>query len=146
DRERRLDVSYGSLVADVDGDRRADCVMLAGDKRSDDVRTQVLVYVQAKSGDAASPLFGAKGVPSQLLRIAGFAGSPQLVDVDGDGRRDFVCGAVRVDGALDVARAAGSGTLDAEMYVYRNRGAAFSERPDLVFRVAVKAEGLRNAR
>lgn len=148
DRERRLDVSYGSHVADVDGDRRIDCVMLAGDKRSDDVRTQVLVYVQGKAGapDPSSPLFGGKGLPTQLLRIGGFAGSPDIVDVDGDGRRDLVLGSVRVDGALDVAKVAGEGALDAEIYVFKNRGGAFNERPDLTFPVQVKAEGLRKSR
>jgi hypothetical protein len=148
DRDRRLDVSYSSMVADLDNDRRADCVMFAGDKRSDDVRTQVLVYLQGRSGapDPASPLFGAQGLPTQLLRIAGFAGSPQLVDVDGDGRRDLVLGAVRLDGAFDMAKAAGNGTLDAEIYVYLNRGKGFSDKPDLTYDMAVKAEGLRKSR
>jgi VCBS repeat protein len=148
DRERRLDVSYGSHVADVDGDLRADCVMLAGDKRSDDVRTQVLVYVQGKAGapDPASPLFGAKGLPTQLLRIGGFAGSPAIVDVDGDGRRDLVLGSVRLDGTLDVAKVTGNGSLDAELYVFKNRGAGFADRPDLTFPVQLKAEGLRKTR
>jgi hypothetical protein len=148
DRERRLDVSYGSYVADVDGDRRADCVMIAGDKRSEDVRTQVLVYVQGKAGApaASSPLFGGKGLPTQLLRISGFGGSPEVVDVDGDGRRDLVLGSVRLDGSLDVAKVTGKGALDAELYVFRNTGAAFSERPDLTFNVQVKAEGLRTTR
>jgi len=148
DRDRRLDVSYSSQVADLDGDRRTDCVMLAGDKRSEDARTQVLVFLQGKSGapDPASPLFGAKGLPTQLLRIGGFAGSPSLVDVDGDGRRDFVVGAVRIDGAFDAVRAAGRGKLDVSLYVYRNVGKGFSDRPELSFDMSVKADGLRGSR
>ncbi len=148
DRERRLDVSYSSLVADLDGDRRCDCVMFAGDKRSDDVRTQVLVFLQGKSGapDPASPLFGSKGLPTQLLRIGGFAGSPVLVDVDGDGRLDLVVGAVRLDGAFDAIRAAGNGRLDASLYVYKNTGKGFSDKPVLSFDISLKADGLRGAR
>jgi hypothetical protein len=148
DRERRLDVSYSSLAADLDGDRRCDCVMFAGDKRSDDVRTQVLVFLQGKSGapDAASPLFGSKGLPTQLLRIGGFAGSPVLVDVDGDGRPDLVVGAVRLDGAFDAIRAAGNGRLDASLYVYKNTGKGFTDKPVLAFDISIKADGLRGAR
>jgi hypothetical protein len=148
DRERRLDVSYSSLVADLDGDHRCDCIMFAGDKRSDDVRTQVLVFLQGKSGapDPASPLFGAKGLPTQLIRIGGFAGSPTLVDVDGDGRPDLVVGSVRLDGAFDAVRAAGNGRLDASLYVYKNRGNGFSDKPVLTFDISMKAEGLRTSR
>jgi hypothetical protein len=148
DRDRRLDVSYSSLVADIDSDRRIDCVMLAGDKRSEDARTQVLVFVNGRSGapDPNSPLFGAKGLPTQLLRIGGFAGSPSVVDVDGDGRRDFVVGAVRLDGAFDAVRAAGRGKLDVSLHVFRNNGKGFAERPDLTLDMAVKADGLRGSR
>lgn len=146
DRERRLDVSYGAHTADLDGDRRADCVFFAGDRRASDVRTQVLVYSQAKSGTAEAPLFGPEGLPAQLLRVGGFAGGAQLVDVDGDGRRDLVYGAVRLDGALDAVRASREGSLDAQVYVHRNRGAAFSDRPELLFDVTVPAEGLRKRR
>jgi hypothetical protein len=66
--------------------------------------------------------------------------------VDGDGRRDLVLGAVRVDGAFDMMKAAGNGTLEAEVYVYLNRGNGFSDKPDLTYEIAVKAEGLRKSR
>ena len=61
DRKRRLDVTYAGHAADINGDGRADCVMIAGDYATDDVRTQVLVFLQ--SGE---PLFGAKGVPNRV--------------------------------------------------------------------------------
>ncbi|MCE9637763.1 MAG: VCBS repeat-containing protein [Planctomycetes bacterium] len=144
DRKRRFDVSYTALTADIDGDHRADCVLLAGDKNSDDVRTQVLLYTQAGRPGAA-PLFGEKGLPTQLVVIAGFAGTPRLIDVDGDGRPDLTAGSMRLD-ALDAVAAAAKGTIDAEMYVYLNTGAAFSRTPALTFPVSLKADGLRKAR
>jgi hypothetical protein len=144
DRRRRFDVSYSAQTADLDGDRRTDCVLFAGDKNSDDVRTQILLYTQ-KGGSEASPLFGDKGLPRQLLVVAGFAGTPRLVDVDGDGRADLTAGSMRLD-ALDAVAAAAKGTLDAELYVYRNRGGVLSRTPDLTFPLSVRAEGLRKGR
>ena len=142
DRSRRLDVSYQAHAADLDGDRRVDAVFLAGDRRSDDVRTQVLVFTQSRDGSFLLPK---DGVPRQLLVVAGFAGAPRLDDVDGDGRPDLVLGALRVD-AIDAVRAAAAGTLDAELYVYLNRGGRFSEAPDVRFAARLAADGLRHAR
>jgi hypothetical protein len=150
DAQRRLDVSYRALAADLDGDKKTDSVIIAGDQRSEDVRTQVLVFLQGKAGsgaalDPSSPLYGA-GVPRQLLVVAGFAGNPDLRDVDGDGRLDFVVGSLRVD-TLDALRAASMDSIDAEVYVYRNDGEGkLSSKPDLAHRVRLKVEGLRKAR
>lgn len=150
DQRRRLDVSYVSLLEDLDGDKKADNVIVAGDQRSSEVRTQILVFVQGKPGpgttfDAASPLYGKSGVPAQLLVIAGFAGDPALDDIDNDGLPDLIVGSLRVD-TLDALRAAGSDAIDADVYVYKNRGGTFSPRPDLSWRVALKVEGLRRGR
>jgi hypothetical protein len=147
DRGRRLDLSFASLAGDLDGDGRSDCVVVAGDRRSEDPRTQVLVYRQgAGRGGAAptpeAPLFGARGVPGQLLLIGGFAGSPDLADVDGDGRPDLVIGRVKLD-AVGALRAASSGSIEAELFVYRNRAGEFSANPDLAETTDVAAEGLR---
>ncbi len=133
DRGRLFDVSWGAHAADLNGDRRVDCVMLAGDQRARDVRTQVLVYVQpaggnAGAGPAGSPLFGADGIPQQVLVIGGFAGEARLDDVDGDGRPDLVVSALRPD-LLDKIGARDS--VEVELYVYRNRGGRFSTHPDL---------------
>ena len=59
DFERAVDVSHATRVCDLDGDGRADLVIFARDKNSDDVRTQVLVYVQARA--KGQPPFGAEG-------------------------------------------------------------------------------------
>lgn len=146
DRRRLLDVSYAALTSDLDGDRRADYVLVAGDQDADEPRAQVALYTRAPAGEeTGTPLFGERGVPSQLLIVAGVAGSPELVDVDGDGLADLVLGAVRFD-ALDALRAATGSTIDAELYVYLNRRGRFSKRPDMTGVIAIEARGLRRAR
>jgi hypothetical protein len=146
DRRRLYDVSYAALSSDLDGDRRADYVLVAGDQDSDEPRAQVALYTRAPPAkETERPLFGEKGRPTQLLVVAGIAGSPQLFDVDGDGLEDLVLGALRFD-ALDAIRAATGSTLDAELYVYRNRRGRFSKQPDLTGEVSISAKGLRRAR
>ena len=144
DTARQLDVSFSSHALQLDEDGQGDCVVFAGDKRSDKVRTQVLVYGrQADAGDRA-PLFGPDGLPRQLIVIAGFAGYPDFDDVDGDGLADLVVGSFRPD-LIDQIRSASSKRLDLELYVYLNRGGVFSKRPDLTHKLAVSLEdsGLR---
>jgi len=141
DRSRELDVSYNAKSLDLDGDKRADCILTAGDKRSKDVRTQVLVFLQKAVKPGESPLFGKDGVPMQLLVLDGFARPLGLEDVDGDGRPDFVAGAVRPD-LIDGLRAAASERIDAELYVYRNTGSGFSKKPDLSYKLSIRAGGL----
>ncbi len=141
DRARELDVSYLARSLDLDGDHRVDCVFSAGDKRSKDVRTQVLVFLSRLAKPGEAPLFGAHGVPSQVLVLDGFARPVGFEDVDGDGRPDFVAGAVRPD-LIDGLRAAASERIDAELYVYKNTGTGFSKRPDLVHNVSIQAGGL----
>ncbi|MDZ4772362.1 MAG: VCBS repeat-containing protein [Planctomycetota bacterium] len=140
-RARELDVSYLAKSLDLDGDQRVDCVFSAGDKRSKDVRTQVLVFLSkfVKTGEAA--LFGNEGTPSQLLLLDGFARPIGFEDVDGDGKPDFVAGAVKPD-LIDGLRAAASERIDAELYVYKNTGVGFSKRPDLVHKISIQAGGL----
>ncbi len=138
DRGRRLDISYHAALAHLDDDRRVDCVIFAGDKRSTDVRTQVLVFAQDVSAED-SPLFGEEGRPSQVLVLAGFAGVPRLLDVNGDRRDDLVVGSIRPD-LFDTITGAASDGIDAEFYVYLNRGGAFSRRPDLTATVRISTE------
>lgn len=144
DRGRRFDVSYSAHAADLDGDRRVDCVILAGDQRSDKVRTQILVYTQNAAAVAGEPpLFGDRGRPRQLLVIAGFAGGASLEDINGDGRADLVLAAFRPD-LLDALGVGGTDRLEAELYVFLNRGGEFSKRPDLTQLIRVPATGLRH--
>ncbi len=135
DRSRRLDASYSAHLVEIDGDRRADYMVFAGDKRSEDVRAQGLVFTRA-SVKEGPPLFGANGRPSDLLVFGGFVSSPQFRDLDGDGRVDLSLRAVRPD-LLDQLRSATSEAIDAELYVYRNQGGRFSRQPDLVWRHSI---------
>jgi hypothetical protein len=143
DRSRELDVSYSARVLDLDGDGRTDCVIFAGDKRSKDVRTQALIFLQGPSRDAnhtpgADPLFGAQGLPTQLLVFGGFARALGLEDVDGDGRPDLLVGAIEPD-LIDELRTASTERIEAELYVYRNTGHGFTKRPDLTRKLSLPA-------
>lgn len=137
DRARRLDLSYSAHAADLDGDGRADCVLLAGDQRSRRTGTQVLVFRQGPW----KGLFGERGLPDQLLVLAGFARFPELADVDGDGRPDLAVTTFRPD-AIDLLRSARTEEVDTELLVFLNRGGAFSTRPDLAFPVRLQARNL----
>ncbi|MHC4106508.1 MAG: FG-GAP repeat domain-containing protein [Planctomycetota bacterium] len=146
DRARRFDVSYSAHAADLNGDDRVDCVMFAGDQRAEEVRTQVLVFVQgAGRGEAAqppeAPLFGRAGIPQQVLVIAGFAGAASLDDVDGDGRPDLVAMSFRPD-LLDTIK--GRDNIEVELYVYRNQGGLFSRQPDLKYVIRFPTKDLED--
>ncbi|MBM3991482.1 MAG: VCBS repeat-containing protein [Planctomycetes bacterium] len=138
DTARRLDASYSSHAVDLDLDRRADCVIFAGDKRSEDVRTQGLFFTQAGSKDGPAP-FGAQGRPSSLLVFAGFVSGPRFVDLDGDRYPELVLRAVRPD-LIDQLRSASSKAIDAELYIYRNRRGVFSRQPDVTWKRTIPLE------
>jgi len=129
DESRKLDASYSALAVDLDLDHRADCAIFAGDKRSDDVRTQGLFFTQAavKEGPA---LFGPEGRPASLLVFAGFVFEPRFRDLDGDGYPELVLRTVRPD-LIDQIRSASTQTIDADLYVYRNRHGVLARQPDL---------------
>ena len=146
DRGRRLDLAYSAHVADLNGDGKTDCVVLAGDRKSEDPRTQVLVYLQGvgrgrAAKTSAAPLFGPRGIPQQLLLVGGFAGAPQITDVDGDGAPDLVVGRIDVD-PVDAIRAATSGKLSADLYIYLNRRGRFSKVPDSTHTIDLPVKNL----
>lgn len=146
DRSRRMDISFNSHATDLDRDGRMDCVILAGEQRSEDQATQVLVYVQGKGkGRSAQtgdePLFGNKGIPQQLLKVGGFVGSTDLTDVDGNGYPDLVMGTINID-TLDAVSAAASGKLDASLYVYLNQKGTLSRQPNLNRTVSLPVDKL----
>ena len=135
DRTRVLDASYSAHAVDLDRDRRADCVIFAGDKRSEDVRTQALFFAQAAVAEGPA-LFGQEGRPSSLLVFAGFVADPTFRDLDGDGYPELVLETVRPD-LIDQIRSASSESIDADLHVYRNRRGVLARQPDLTRRHAV---------
>jgi hypothetical protein len=141
DRERELDASYSAHALDTAGDGRADVAIFASDKRSSDVRTQLLLFVQgAGRGDALqtaeAPLFGPRNLPQQLLVLGGFVAGTSFEDLDGDRRPDMFVRAVRPD-LIDQLRSASTETIDADVYVYRNVIGLFAKHPDLSWRVNI---------
>lgn len=135
DRTRRLDTSYSSHIVDLDNDRRADCFVFAGDKRSSDVRAQGLVFTQRGAGEGPA-LFGANGRPSALMVFGGFVAGPSFSDLDGDGWADLTLRAVRPD-LIDQLRSVANESIEAEFYVYRNQNGRFGKQPDLVWRHSI---------
>jgi len=138
DRKRRLDASYSADALDLDGDRRCDVAIFAGDTRAEEVRTQLLSFLSRASpvpGAMRNP-FGERGVPQDLLVLAGFVASADFDDLDGDGLSELVARTVRPD-LIDQLRSAASETIDAELFAYRNIAGRMARRPQLSWRYTV---------
>ena len=150
DRERQLDISYSAHVTDLNGDSRADCVFIAGNRRANEVRTQVLLYVQGSKGRGPAattpeaPLFGPAGIPATLLQLAGFAGFPQLEDINGDGRPELSITTFRPD-LIDAMRAQSAKSIDIGWSIFINRGGSFQRRADVQSNLTLKAPDLDGA-
>lgn len=137
-----LDPSFSVWLTDFDANRRVDSVLFAKDRGSSEIRTQVLFFphLQKKAED---PLFN-KGVPGQLLVLAGFPTTPSLDDIDGNGFPDLSVISWRVDvlGELRTA-AAEEKSIDVELYVFLNRHGKFSRHPDLTFKTTLGGDVLK---
>ncbi len=138
DEARELDASYSAHAVDLDLDGRADCAIFAGDKRSDDVRTQGLFFTQAGVRDGP-PLFGRDGRPASLLVFAGFVSDPAFRDLDSDGFPELVLRTVRPD-LIDQIRSASTESIDADLFVYRNRRGVLARAPDVARSHAIALE------
>lgn len=151
DKSRRLDISYSAHIADFNADRRADCLFVAGSKRSKNARSQVLVYVQGSKGRGraattpAAPLFGPIGAPFQSILLAGFAGFPRVEDIDGDGRADLSIATFRPD-LIDVMRSNVQKSIELGWSVFLNRGGTFRKKSDLQTKLELSAKSFERAR
>lgn len=124
DFRRRLDVSFYAMVRDIDRDRLPDLLFVARNVDSEDIRSQILLYPQ----EAGKPLT-ANSLPRQLLLVAGFVGSPQLTDVNGDGELDLAFTVFRPD-VLDQVRSLATQSIALEFLVYLGTRTGFSSKPD----------------
>jgi len=141
DEDRRLDSSYEAQAVDLDRDQRADYVVFASDKRSDDVRTQGLCYLQAdaRRTEGARPFLDPEGSPSGVLVFAGFLMDPGFRDLDGDGDPELVLSTLRPD-LIDQIRSAASQSLDVELFAYHNERGTLARRPSLAHTFSLRLD------
>jgi len=137
DERRALDVSFASLLGDVNGDGRMDWVLAAGDQRASKPRTQVLVHFQRVPGSSEEPRFSS--TPDQVLVLDGFAGDVRLCDLNGDGRLDLSLVALRPD-LLQAITQGSTDRYELEQYIYLNEGGALSRRPILAEKLSFRSE------
>jgi len=139
DEQITLDPSFSVWLCDFDRDLRVDSLLFAKDRDSSDIRTQVLFFKHLPK--AEDPLFN-KGVPKQLIVLAGFPTSPALDDIDGNGLPDLSVISWRVD-VLDQLTAGEERSIDVELYVFLNRRGQFSRHPNLTFKTTLEGDVLR---
>jgi hypothetical protein len=137
DARRALDVSFASLLADIDGDGRLDWVLVVGDQRASKPRTQVLVHLQKIPSSEAPERF--QSTPDQVLVLDGFAGDTRLYDLNGDGLLDLSRVALRPDLLQAIAQSS-SDRYELEQYIYLNEGGQLSRRPILAEKLSFQTE------
>ncbi|MGE0145627.1 MAG: FG-GAP repeat domain-containing protein [Planctomycetota bacterium] len=131
-----LNPSDSVQLADMDGDGRSDVVVVTAVASTDQLQSRVEVFLQGGDGSFAEK-------PADRLLLEGFVEIPRLNDVDGDGRIDLTIGSLDTD-VVAALTSGGSGTLDAQLNVFRNDfvGARprFGRPLALAERVAVSAK------
>lgn len=129
-RDTGIDMSANQYVLDLNGDQRSDFVMFSRDLNSKKVFTQILIYLNHTNSDKEPALFGAEGIPQQLLKIAGLPSNAQWEDVNCDGYPDLSFVTFRPD-LLDQAKTLASRSIEFQFLSFINRAGSFSRRPDL---------------
>jgi hypothetical protein len=150
DKERMLDISHSAHVIDLNRDRRADCVFIVGNASAEDIRAQLLVYVQGAGGKGPrattpeAPLFGPRGFPQQLIGLGGFVAAPSFSDVNQDGYPDLALATFEPD-LIDAIRSRG-GNLDLGFSVFMNEAGTLSSRASLQTTITLKARSIERGR
>jgi len=138
-----VDFTFSAQAGDLDGDKRAEVLIVYSHSQDNEVQSTVEVYRQ--HGDD-EPMFDK---PAEKLRLQGFCNEPRLQDVDGDNKPDLVIGTLRPD-VLDALTSGGGKTFEGQINLFRSRftatGGRFQRPVALVHKVTVPARNLRERR
>ncbi len=116
---------------DLNHDDRCDFLLFTRDKHSPKLATQILVYLHPPKAEHGSMLFGQAGLPDQLIKIAGFPGDVQLMDINNDGYPDLSFIAFRPD-LLDQVKTLASKSITFQLLVFLNQQGHFARSPDMM--------------
>lgn len=134
DRLTLFDPAFDVQLEDLDGDGRSDLLLTTSAQRDGAVEVRIDLFCQQADGSWAKP---------SRLRMQTLAEAPQLVDVDGDGKRDLVAVTMRTD--LLGKLTGGSTTIEMQLNVFRGLGNRFAMPAMLQkqLQVATAGEGTR---
>ncbi len=118
DRLPLFDPAFDVQLRDVDHDGRADLLLSTSASRDSEIETRIDFYLHAK----ASVQFEEER--RSRMRLQTLAGSPQWVDVDGDGARDLEALTLRTD--LLGGMLGDSPTLDVQLNIFRFADSRFT--------------------
>jgi hypothetical protein len=107
-------------LRDLDGDGVPELLHRDGENRE---ARYAWFRLPAAPTAGAAPAQGAIGPPFSFLRLSGFNLEPAYVDLNGDGRLDFVVTTIEID-AQNTMRAVASGKVTAVTRAYVQRAAA----------------------
>ncbi|MEM7202410.1 MAG: VCBS repeat-containing protein [Planctomycetota bacterium] len=114
-RRTLINPSYSAQLADLNGDARADVVLVSSQTMDDEAASIVEVFL---GGDPRGPFAGGQKA-SDRLRLRGFVSIPSLDDIDGDSRGDLAIGSLRTD-VIGNLRGGGGGQVEAQLNLFRN--------------------------
>lgn len=118
-----LDPAFNVQWPDVNGDRRADLLLVTSAQRDGDVEARIDLFLAADDGSWPDKY-------NARLRMQTLANAPQLVDADGDGKDDLVCITLRTSAMANLTNPLG-GSFEAQLTIYGNSGKQF-ETPSLL--------------